>query len=278
MLDAPWPCGGVLPVRARLLRKASRLPRRCFRLRARPVRARFRGAVRDECALRRDEPRANSHRQQHHRRVADMRRHRGAQGRSHPRVALVRPARLHRRQGGVPFGARLPEGGDDARGGAPRGAGGGRSGAQYRRRSVGHRERARSGKHPAPNRECAAEGFHPYLLVDRAIRRDVGLHAKPRLGPARAHGVFALPLRQPRPCACRHPRGAHHGVLRGDGARPDADALQPRHRDAEADFRNRCRLRRVSREAAYSRKVGSVSKGESRIPFEGEAQEKGRNA
>ena len=31
-------------------------------------------------------------------------------------------------------------------------------------------------------------------------------------------------------------------------------------------------------EAAYSRKVGSVSKGESRIPFEGEAQEKGRNA
>ena len=31
-------------------------------------------------------------------------------------------------------------------------------------------------------------------------------------------------------------------------------------------------------EAAFSRKVGSVSKGESRSPFEGEAQEKGRTA
>ena len=137
MLDAPRPCGGVLPVRACLLREASRPPRRCLRLRARPVRARLRGAVCVERALRRDEPRANPHRQQHHRRVAELRHHRGNQGCGNPCMALVRPARLHCRQGGLPSGERFPEGGDDARGDASRGASGGRARSPWRSRASG---------------------------------------------------------------------------------------------------------------------------------------------
>ena len=87
------------------------------------------------------------------------------------------------------------------------------------------------------------------ILISWSIERFIEMSdsMRSRGSALRGRTAYSLYRFDNRDRACYRLSGAYHGVLRGDGARPDADALQPGHRGAEADFRKCCRLRRVSR-------------------------------